>query len=149
MDLTILFIIGGIVMFSVGVSRYWGKPIDKHVTQPQLLKLTCKWVFNVWNNGKMLGGNYFHRASLVDFRLAPRRKIRLWYLNFRSIPRLYISHIETKSQLWSLHRIKSTEAQHWTANWHAMNGHFLCPVITVWGVTWWQRSWRLIQGNQK
>ena len=85
-----------------GVSRYWGKPIDKYVAEVQLFKWTNKQVFNALKNGLMLGRNKFHPASPANFHPASRWKILLWYLTFGSIPWLHIAPIEVKSQLWSL-----------------------------------------------
>ena len=82
-----------------GASSYWGTPTNKCVTKPQPLKWTNKWVFNGWNEGLMLGGNYFHPASPVDFHPASRRKIRPWYLTLGNIPRLHISPTEVKSHV--------------------------------------------------
>ena len=72
----------------------------------------------------MLGGNYLHPASPVDFHPASIRKIRHWYLTFRSLLRLHISPIKKESQCWLLWVIKITENQPQAANSHAMTRHF-------------------------
>ena len=76
-------------LWCYGVSWYWGKPIHKYVVEQRLFKWTSKLVWNVWNNGLMLGGNYFYQASPVDFHPRSRRIIRLWYLTYHD----FISHL--------------------------------------------------------
>ena len=84
------------------VSRYWEKSINKCITKPRPLEWKNHWGFNAQKNGLVLGGKYFHPASLVDLHLASLWKIRLRYLARRCKRRLLISPTEVQSQCWAL-----------------------------------------------
>ena len=84
----------------------------------------------------MLCGNYFRPASLVDFHPAFLRKIRLWYLTFRSILELHISHTSCIYIYWSnvamlaiIGDWNPEKNQSKAANWHAMTRHFPCSAM--------------------
>ena len=81
-------------LWCFGASKYWGKSMNNYVVETRRLKWMNKWVFNAWNNALMLGGNYFHSASPVNFHPASWQKIQLSYPTFRSIPQLHITPIE-------------------------------------------------------
>ena len=53
-----------------GVCRYWGTFINMYVAEPEPLKWTNKWVFNVWDSGLILGGREFFPPS-ISYRFPP------------------------------------------------------------------------------
>ena len=86
-------------LWYLGAGRYWVKSIIKGVAEPHSSMWTNEWVFNASNNGLMLGGNYFHPASLHFHPASPQKW--LWYITFWSIPRFHSSPVEVESQCWS------------------------------------------------